>query len=115
MTRRSGRTLSSCDLRLSDDVPTMLPRGKGAEVGVLQRYEGIARVLARQDGADGQPVRQGGLHVLHGVHGDVDLVRQQRLLDFLGKEAFAADIRQRPVGHLVARRLDGCDRNGAFG
>ena len=46
-------------------------------------------------------------HVLHGVHGEVDLAGQQRLLDLLGEQALAAGLGERPVLDAVARGLDG--------
>ena len=55
---------------------------------------------------DRQARRQHGRHVLHGMHGEVDLAGQQRLLDLLGEKALAAGLRQRPVLDAVAGRRD---------
>ena len=45
-------------------------------------------------------------HVLHGMHGEVDVAGQQRLLDLLGEQALAADLGERPVLDAVAGGLD---------
>ena len=39
----------------------------------------------------------------------IDLVVQQRVLNFLDEQPLAADLRQRPVRQLIARRLDDDD------
>ena len=64
--------------------------------------EGIAQVLARQQGRHDQAVGQPGRHVLHGMHGEVDLTGEQRLLDLLGEQPLAADLGQRPVADAVS-------------
>ena len=42
-----------------------------------------------------QPRRQRGRHVLHTVHGEIDLLAQQRVFDVLHKQPLAANTRQR--------------------
>ena len=73
------------------------------ERGGLGADEGIAHVLARQQAGDRQARRQQRRHVLHGMHGEVDLAGQQRLLDLLGEQALAAGLGERPVLDAVAR------------
>jgi hypothetical protein len=43
------------------------------------------------------------------MHGNVDLARQQRLLDLFGKEALAAGVGERPILDAVAGGLDRAD------
>jgi hypothetical protein len=45
--------------------------------------------------SDREPRRQHGRHVLGRMHREVDARREQRLLDLLGEQALAADLRQR--------------------
>ncbi len=47
------------------------------------------------------------------MNGEVDAPVEQRLLDLLGEERFAADIGERPVGDAVAARAHGHDLDGA--
>jgi hypothetical protein len=44
---------------------------------------------------------------------NVDLARQQGLLDLLGEQALAADLAQRAILHLVAGGLNDADLDGA--
>ncbi len=83
-------------------------RQRGQAVAAV-REQGVARVLARQDGGDLQALGQPGRHVLHGVHRDVDAPLEQRLLDLLGEQALAADLGERAVLHRVAGGLDDDD------
>ena len=66
----------------------------------------IARILARQRAGQHDAGRQLGLQVLQAVHGEVDPAVQQRLVDLLGEQPLAADLRQRPVLHRVAGGAD---------
>ena len=47
------------------------------------------------------------------MDGDVDLARQQGLLDLLGEQALAADLAQRAILHLVAGGLDDANLDAA--
>ena len=77
--------------------------------GIRAQHHGVARILARQHGADLQALRQHHRHVLAAVHRQVDLVAEQRILDLLDEQPLAADLRQRRLGEPVARRLDDDD------
>ena len=79
--------------------------------------QGIARVLARQECRQRKPGRQKGRKVFRRMHGDIDGAGEQSLLDFLGEQTFAADLRQRPlldrlVLDLVAGGADDLDSDG---
>ena len=82
------------------------PAGSVVERGVLEADEGVARILALEDGGDGEALRQDRRHVLHRMHGEVDVAGEQRLLQLLGEQPLAAGLDQRPVGDPVAGRLD---------
>ena len=99
------------DLRLA-------PQRRGGHHRALRQFaeargaaadEGVAHILARQEARHREAGRQLGRHVLHGMHGDVDLARQQRLLDLLGEKALAAGVGERPVLDAVAGGLDGAN------
>ena len=75
----------------------------------LAADEGIARILARQHRHDRKPRRQHGRHVLGRMHGEVDAAGEQRVLDLLGEQALAADLRQRAVADHVAAGADDLD------
>ena len=92
--------------RRSDDEPTVAPCGRSAMRCAALADEGVARILARQEGGELEPVRQHRRHVLGGMHGDVDAAGEQRLLDLLGEQALAAGLRQRPVLDAVAAGRD---------
>ena len=64
--------------------------------------EGVADILARQEGREVQALRQLRRHVLGGVHGKVQRAGGKLRLDLLGEQALAADQRQRAVGDAVA-------------
>ena len=68
--------------------------------------ESIARIFPRQNTGNRNTVRQNGFEVLHGVHGDVDIASEQRLLDLLGEQTLAANIGERAVGYAIARGAD---------
>ena len=53
-----------------------------------------------------ETLRQDGRHVLHRVHGKIDVAGEQGFFQLLGEQALAAGFDQRPVGDPVARRLD---------
>src|SRR5579862_6116891 len=61
---------------------------------------------------DREPRRQRGRHVFHRMDGEIDAAVFQGLLELLGEEALAADLGERPVGHLIAGGADddGLDR-----
>lgn len=99
------------EARRSDDGPLRQVRQRG----VLEGNEGIAHVFARQRRADHETGWQFGLHVLHGMHGKVDLARDQRFLDLLGKEPLSANLRQRPVLDGIARGLVDADLDRLLG
>ncbi len=75
-----------------------------------RRKEGVAKVLARQGGADGDPVRQKRRQILGGMDGDVDPAGEERLVDLLGEQALAAGLGERTVGDPVAGGADRHDR-----
>src|SRR5512142_2636035 len=45
------------------------------------------------------------------MHGEIDAPVEQRLLDLLGEQALAADVRQRPILDAVAGGLDDDQRD----
>ncbi len=47
------------------------------------------------------------------MNGEIDASVDERLLDFLGEERFAADLGERPVGDAVAAGAHRHDRDGA--
>ena len=78
---------------------------------ILQRFryrrdEGVANIFAGQNAADLKPARQDGLHVLHGMDGNVDGIVEKLLFKFLREQALAADCGQSPVEDLIAGCLD---------
>eukprot|EP00958_Prasinococcus_capsulatus_P015766 scaffold1690_cov366-Prasinococcus_capsulatus_cf.AAC.2 len=88
--------------------------GELAEGAVLEAHEGVAHVLARQVAVEHGALGQVRGHVLHGVHGDVDAAVQEGLVDLLGEEALAANVRQGLAEHLVAGGLDHHDLQRAL-
>ena len=63
----------------------------------------VARILARQGAGQHDAGRQLGFQILQAVHREVDPAVQQRLVDFLGEQALAADIGQPlPVAALAS-------------
>ena len=86
------------------------PQGRGADAGAARQVgerlcraadEDIARILALKAGSQHQPLRQNRRHVFRRMNGEVDLARQQRLLDLLGKERLAPRLRQRSILNAV--------------
>ena len=78
----------------------------GAPRRALTRNEGVAHILTRRNGRDGQARRQLTRHVLHRVDGAIDAAVEQGLLDLLGEELLAADLEQAAVLDAVARGGD---------
>ncbi|MNM69214.1 hypothetical protein D3C81_808020 [compost metagenome] len=75
--------------------------GQLIQVGVGVGNEGIARVFPLADTEQTEAFGEVHRHVLHGVHGDVGFIFQQRGFEFLDEQALAADFRQRRVKQLV--------------
>ena len=82
------------------------PCGTSARRAMGQRDEAVAHILTRQVAIQHQPLGLIHRHVLHRMHGDVDLSGGQRHLDLLGEEALAPHLAQRLVLDPVA-----CDRD----
>src|SRR6516165_8576374 len=80
-------------------------RQLGERLG-LGADEDIARVLAWEHRRDCKSRRQDRRHVFRRMHGEIDGASDERLLDFLGEEALAAGLRQRPVADDVAGGAD---------
>ena len=95
--------------RRSEAVPTMAPFGRSAIAPTSPADERVAGILARQEGRDRKAVRQRGRHVLGECTAKSIRPSQQRVLDFLGEQALAAGLRQRPVLDRVAGGLDDHD------
>jgi len=82
--------------------------------GRLGADEHVARILPLGDRADQKAGRRVDRHVLQRVNGAVDAAIQQRFLDLLGEEPFAADLEQPTVLHTIARCGDAHQRRGRF-
>ncbi len=82
------------------------PSGSASSDAILDADESVARILALENGGDDEALRQDCRHVLHRMHGEVDVAGEQRFLQLLGEQPLAAGLDQRPVGDPVARRLD---------
>ena len=80
--------------------------GSGARA-VRAQDQRVARILAPQRAGEHDAGRQLGLQVLQAVHREVDAAVEQRLVDLLGEQALAADLRQAAVLHRVAGGADG--------
>ena len=74
--------------------------------GRARQNNRIERILPRQDGGNGQTCRQDRRHVLAAVHGQIDLMSQERILDFFDEQPFAADVRQRRLLKPIAGGLN---------
>ena len=89
------------------------------EVRRLRRQKRVARVVACQHTRNRQPLREPSLQILQGMHRQINLPGDQRLLDLLDEQALAADLGEQPVLHPVAGRADRHDldrsRRGEFG
>jgi hypothetical protein len=68
--------------------------------------QGVARILPLHRAGEHDAVGHGGFQVLQAVDGEIHPPVQQRLVDFLGEQAFAADIGQPSVLHGVAGGAD---------
>ena len=90
-------------------------RGQRRERRVAVAHEGVARVGALRDGRDGESLGNLRRHILQAVHGEVDLAREHRLLELLGEEPLAADLRERRVEDLVALRRHETFLDGELG
>ena len=56
-----------------------------------------------------QPARRIRRNILHAVYRQIHALFQQRLFQFLDEDSFPANLRQRRLLHLVARRFDNDD------
>ena len=50
-----------------------------------------------------------GWHILHGMHGNIDIAGQQRLFNLAGEQALAADFFQRAIDDLIAGHFNDYD------
>src|SRR5262249_27290074 len=75
------------------------------------RDERVARILAFRDRSEVDTFGKLKRDIFQAVDCKVDSPVEQRLIDFLGEESLAADIRQRHVENLIAGRLDGNQLN----
>ena len=80
--------------------------GQFAEHHPVAGDERVARVLARRHGGQRHPRHRGGREVLVGVHGDVDLVGEQRVAQ-RGDEDADAGLRDRCARRLAAVAVGG--------
>ena len=103
---RSLRACLSWARRRWEAVPTTAPSGSAAMLSAIALMNTSAGIFPRQHARNRDTVGKHGFEVLHGVHGDVDVARQQRLLHLLGEQTLAADLGERPVGHAVAGGAD---------
>ena len=69
----------------------------------------VARIFAFGNRGDDEPGRSLGRKIFQAVHGKIDIARQQRIFDFFGEQAFAADFGKRRHLQMVARGLDDPD------
>ena len=86
-------------------------RGKRLTLGA---DEGVTHIAARQHGGDGNAWRKVRGQVLHGMHGDIDRLTEQGLVDLLGEQPLAAEVAERLVADAVARGGDGLKRDGVL-
>src|SRR4029077_15354305 len=70
----------------------------------IVRDEGVPRILPLEDRGDGEPGRQLGRQVLHGVHRELRAAVGERVLQLLDEESLAADLVEALVEELVALR-----------
>ena len=69
----------------------------------------VARVRALHDSRQFELVGQLRRHILHAVHGQIDMPGRQSLLDLLGEHTLGSHLGQGHVGDLVAGSLDDFD------
>jgi hypothetical protein len=84
---------------------------------LIARQQCVPGVFALGDSSQVETVRKESGHIFHAMDGDVDLIRQHRLLDFLNEEPLAADLCQRDIKDLVSRCLyfgERCSHAGIF-
>ena len=101
-------------LRPAAQAGTADPRARreGGGVRIAGGDEGVTHVFPDQDGGDLQPRRLMGGDVFHGMNGQIHPAIQERVLDFLDKEALAADGVERDVQESVTA---GGERNDLHG
>ena len=90
-------------------MPTRAPCFKFARVS--PRWEirqSLTSSRLHTAGKNSRPWRL-GWNIFHAVDGQIDILRQQRFLQFLDEDSLAADLRQRSLLHFVARGLDNDD------
>ena len=76
---RSARAARTWQTRRRLDVPTRLPARQRRQPAAVAADDRVARIGARRHGDDRQPGRQLGGHVLHAVHGEIDLAARAGL------------------------------------
>src|SRR5690606_22825912 len=79
------------------------------------RYEGVARILARQDGREPEGPRQHHRDILERMHREVRPALEQRMLELLDEQRLAADLVERPILDPVAFGRHALDANLAAG
>ena len=91
----------------------LAPRRRGPDHGTfgkrldrLSADQPILHVAARTDGGDGDLARADRFHILQRMDAEIDILLNQRPVQFLGPKLLAADLRQRTVLNAIARRLD---------
>ena len=89
---------------------TIAPWGGSAIVGGLRRDQDVTWVFSERDGADNQVslIHEGhrDRQVFAAMNGEVDLIGEQGLFEFLDEEALAAAVEKGAVGDLVAGGLN---------
>src|SRR5262249_53903282 len=91
-----------------DRLPAQRSRSKACAACQLRERmrcgadEDIAWILALKTCRKNEPIGQYGRHVFCRMHREVHAPVEERLLDLLGEQAFAALLRQRPVLNRVA-------------
>ena len=76
-----------------------------------RRDQRVAHVFARQIGADRNALGHEGRHVLGRVHGAVDRPGEERGVDFLGEQALAPSVGERPILDRVPSGSDDLKRD----
>ena len=101
-----GSSASSWARRRAEAVPMRIP-GRSSD----RAAERVARVVAHEVGADGQPGRVTRGHVLRGVDGGVDPPVEQGLLELLDEDAAVADLAEGATSVAVAGGRDRHERD----
>ena len=86
---RSGRTARRNAARRALLVPTRAPAASSSSPRPSARHQHVERVVARRDGDQCQAACHDRRHVLQAVHGEVDLVAQQRRFELFDEHAGA--------------------------